>query len=166
MPPYFITHAKEIGKAIERIGLYREAVGNDVDLCIEVHRRLKTADAVVFARGIEPFYPYFIEDPIGADNFDSMAEVADKINIPIATGERLNNPQEFAMLIRRNVVAYVRPDVCMCGGHYRCDKSGGAGRSQRFDGRTTQPTQPGVYRRLFADRRQHSEFCPAGVSRG
>ncbi|ASN84919.1 mandelate racemase/muconate lactonizing enzyme family protein [Pectobacterium versatile] len=114
--PYFTTHAKEIGEAIERIGLYREAVGNDVDLCIEVHRRLKPADAVVFARGIEPFYPYFIEDPIGADNFDSMAEVADKINIPIATGERLNNPQEFAMLIRRNAVAYVRPDVCMCGG--------------------------------------------------
>lgn len=114
--PYFTTHAKEIGEAIERIGLYREAVGNDVDLCIEVHRRLKPADAVVFARGIESFYPYFIEDPIGADNFDSMAEVADKINIPIATGERLNNPQEFAMLIRRNAVAYVRPDVCMCGG--------------------------------------------------
>ncbi|MGL9719712.1 galactonate dehydratase [Symbiopectobacterium sp.] len=114
--PYFITHAKEIGEAIERIGAYREAVGNDVDLCIEVHRRLKPHDAIVFAQGIAPYLPYFIEDPIGADNFDSMAQVADKINVPIATGERLNNLQEFAMLIKRNAVSYVRPDVCMCGG--------------------------------------------------
>lgn len=113
---YFITHAKEIAEAIERIGAYREAVGNDFDLCIEVHRRLKPHDAIVFAQGIAPYLPYFIEDPIGADNFDSMAQVADKINVPIATGERLNNLQEFAMLIKRNTVSYVRPDVCMCGG--------------------------------------------------
>lgn len=91
-------------------------MGNDVDLCIEVHRRLKPHDAIVFAQGIAPYLPYFIEDPIGADNFDSMAQVADKINVPIATGERLNNLQEFAMLIKRNAVSYVRPDVCMCGG--------------------------------------------------
>ncbi|MGX8943308.1 enolase C-terminal domain-like protein [Symbiopectobacterium sp. Eva_TO] len=70
----------------------------------------------MFAQGIAPYLPYFIEDPIGADNFDSMAQVADKINVPIATGERLNNLQEFAMLIKRNAVSYVRPDVCMCGG--------------------------------------------------
>ena len=114
--PYFTTHAKEIGEAIERIGAYRDTVGNEVDLCIEVHRRLKPADAIVFAQGIAQYLPYFVEDPIGADNFDSMAQVADKIYVPIATGERLNNPQEFAMLIKRNAVAYVRPDVCMCGG--------------------------------------------------
>ncbi len=114
--PYATTHAREIGEAVERIKAYREAVGNDVDLCIELHRRLKPADAIVLAQGIAPFYPCFIEDPVNADNFDSMELVADKINIPIATGERLNSPQEFAMLIRRNAVAYVRPDVCMCGG--------------------------------------------------
>ncbi|WP_414499627.1 mandelate racemase/muconate lactonizing enzyme family protein [Zymobacter sp. IVIA_12111.31 C1] len=114
--PYFEPHAREIGNAIERIGRYREAVGNDVDLCIEVHRRLKPADAIVLAEGIAPFHPCFIEDPVGADNIDSMAEVARKISVPIATGERLNNLQEFAMLIRRKAAAYLRPDVCMCGG--------------------------------------------------
>jgi galactonate dehydratase len=113
---YVTTHANEIGAAIERVKAYRDAVGNDVDLCIEVHRRLKPADAIVLAQGIAPFFPCFIEDPVNADNFDSMALVAEKISIPIATGERLNSPQEFAMLIRRNAVAYVRPDVCMCGG--------------------------------------------------
>lgn len=114
--PYFKTHAQEIGEAIERIGVYRAAVGNDVDLCLELHRRLKPADAVVFAKGVAPYLPYFIEDPIGPDNFDSMALVADKFDVPIATGERLNSPQEFAMLIKSRSAAYIRPDVCMCGG--------------------------------------------------
>ncbi|MGL9733740.1 MAG: hypothetical protein ACR5LD_03925 [Symbiopectobacterium sp.] len=58
--PYFISHEKEIGESIERIGAYREAVGNDVDLCIEVHRRMKSHDAIVFAQGIAPYLPYFI----------------------------------------------------------------------------------------------------------
>ncbi|MGL9736174.1 MAG: enolase C-terminal domain-like protein [Symbiopectobacterium sp.] len=83
-------------------------VGNDVDLCIEVHSRLKPHDAIVFAQGIAPYLPYFIEDPIGADNFDSMAQVADKINVLIATGERLNNLQAFSMLIKRNECSVIR----------------------------------------------------------
>ena len=45
-----------------------------------------------------------------------MAEVAQKINIPIATGERLHTIYEFQMLLSRSAVQYVRPDVCMCGG--------------------------------------------------
>ena len=45
-----------------------------------------------------------------------MAEIADKIHIPIATGERLHTIYEFEMLLSRGGVQYVRPDVCMAGG--------------------------------------------------
>jgi galactonate dehydratase len=95
---------------------YREAVGDSVDLCIEIHRRLTPAEAVVLARGIEPYHPYFYEDPILPDSFDAMGLVAEKIHIPIATGERLHTIYEFQMLLARGAVQYVRPDVCMCGG--------------------------------------------------
>ena len=95
---------------------YREAVGDDVDLCIEIHRQLTPAEAVVLARGIEPYHPFFYEDPILPDNFDAMGLVAQQIHIPIATGERLHTIFEFEMLLARGAVQYVRPDVCMCGG--------------------------------------------------
>jgi galactonate dehydratase len=110
------THAQRIGRAIETVRQYREAVGDDVDLCIEIHRRLTPAEAVVLARGIEPFHPFFYEDPIMPDNFDAMGLVAEQIHIPIATGERLHTIYEFQMLLARGAVQYVRPDVCMCGG--------------------------------------------------
>lgn len=114
--PYFKTHSDKMKDAIDTVGMYRDAVGDDVDLCIEIHRRLEPAEAIVLGRGIEQFRPFFFEDPIRPDNFDAMGEVAQKINIPIATGERLHTIYEFQMLLSRNAVQYVRPDVCMCGG--------------------------------------------------
>jgi galactonate dehydratase len=114
--PFFKTHAQKISDAIDAVRQYREAVGNDVDLCIEIHRRLTPAEAIVLARGIEPYHPYFYEDPILPDNFDQMAEVAKHIEIPIATGERLHTIYEFQMLLARGAVQYVRPDVCLAGG--------------------------------------------------
>jgi galactonate dehydratase len=114
--PFFKTHAAKIRDAIDTVRRCREAVGNEVDLCIEIHRRLTPAEAVVLARGIEPYHPMFYEDPILPDNFDAMAEVARQIAIPIATGERLHTIYEFEMLLARNAVQYVRPDVCLVGG--------------------------------------------------
>ena len=113
---YFKTHADKIDDAIETVKNYREAVGNDVDLCIEIHRRLTPTEAVQLGRGIEKYNPFFFEDPITPDNFDEMAYVADKINIPIATGERFTSLWEFQMSLSRNSVQYVRPDVCLVGG--------------------------------------------------
>lgn len=114
--PYFKTHVAKIRDAIATVARYREAVGDDVDLCIEIHRRLTPTEAVQLGRGIEPYHPYFLEDPVTPDNFDEMVYVAQKIAIPIATGERFTSPWDFAMLLRRDAVQYVRPDVCMVGG--------------------------------------------------
>jgi galactonate dehydratase len=114
--PYFKTHAQKIRGAIETIRRCREAVGDEVDLCVEIHRRLTPAEAVVLARGIEPYHPMFYEDPILPDNFDAMGLVAQQIAVPLATGERLHTIQEFQMLLTRGAVQYVRPDVCLAGG--------------------------------------------------
>lgn len=114
--PYFKTHVAKIEDAIDTVRQYREAVGNDVDLCIEIHRRLTPAEAVQLGLGIEKYRPFFFEDPVTPDNIDEMAYVASKINIPIATGERFNSLWDFDMALRRDAVQYVRPDVCMVGG--------------------------------------------------
>jgi galactonate dehydratase len=120
--PYFKTHVDKIEDAVETVGLYRDAVGKDVDLCIEIHRQLTPAEAISLARGIEQFHPFFYEDPILPDSFDAMALVAQHINIPIATGERLHTIYEFEALLTRGAVQYVRPDVCLAGGLSHCKK--------------------------------------------
>lgn len=114
--PYFLPYAKMIGEAVERVRLIREAVGDDMDLCLELHRRMKPGEAVAFAHAVEKYHPFFLEDPIVPDNFDDMGLIASKSNVPIATGERIHTIQEFAMLIARSAMAYARTSVCLCGG--------------------------------------------------
>lgn len=105
-----------IEDAVDRVRQIREAVGNDVDLCLEMHRRLTVAEAVSFARKVEKYTPMFLEDPIPPDSFDAMAQVAKKSPVPIATGERMHTIQEFEMLLSRKAMTYVRTSVCICGG--------------------------------------------------
>jgi galactonate dehydratase len=114
--PYFQTHARKISDAVETVRKYREIAGPDMDLCIEIHRQMNPYEAVQLGRAIEPYFPIFMEDPVLPDNLDEMAYVADKIAIPIATGERMTSLWEFEMLLKRNAVQLVRPDVCIVGG--------------------------------------------------
>lgn len=114
--PYYESYSKMINQAAERVRLIREAVGDDMDLCLELHRRMKPAEAIAFASKVEKYTPMFLEDPIIPDNFDSMALIANRINVPIATGERIHTIQEFEMLLSRNAMGYARTSVCLCGG--------------------------------------------------
>ncbi len=123
--PYFKTHADKIQDAIDTVRRYREAVGNEVDLCIEIHRRLTPAEAVALAEGIEPYRPMFYEDPILPDSLDAMELISRKIRIPIATGERFTTMPQFASLLARGAVQYIRPDVCLAGGLTQSKKIAG-----------------------------------------
>lgn len=114
--PYFKTHVDKMEDAIDAVRQYREAAGDDVDICIEIHRQLTPAETIVLAKGIEQYHPMFYEDPTLPDNFDAMALIASKVSVPIATGERIHTIHEFQMLLNRNAVQYIRPDVCMAGG--------------------------------------------------
>jgi galactonate dehydratase len=114
--PFFEAHVRKIGDAVETVRRYRDIAGPDMDLCIEIHRRLSPYEAVQFGRAIEPYFPLFIEDPVTPDNFDEMEYVASEVKIPIATGERMTSLWEFQMLINRQAVQLIRPDVCMVGG--------------------------------------------------
>ncbi len=114
--PYFKTHAAKIEEAIDNVRQLREAVGKDVDLCIEIHRRMTPPEAIALGRGIEKYMPMFFEDPLRPNSFDAMAWVADHIHVPIATGERFISIYQFQTLLTRHAVQYLRPDVCLCGG--------------------------------------------------
>jgi galactonate dehydratase len=120
--PYFKTYADKIDDAVDTVRRYREAVGNEVDLCIEIHRRLSPAEAVALAEGIAKYNPFFYEDPILPDNLEEMVFVSRKIHIPIATGERFFTLQQFETLLERGAAQYVRTDICLAGGLTNCKK--------------------------------------------
>ena len=162
--PYFRAHARKMRDAIDNVRAYREALGDEVDLCIEIHRRLTVPEAVTLARGIEQFHPMFFEDPIPPANPDAMAWIAGHIPIPIATGERYTSLHQFQTLLGRRGVQFLRPCICVCGGITGGQEDCGIGGGIRRADRSAQPALAREPRRLPATRRCNSEPCHPGIS--
>ncbi len=109
-------------EAVRRVGAVREAVGPDVDICVEIHRQMNPAESIWLGRRLEQFNPFFYEDPMLPDSPAIMGDVAAQCNIPIATGERFATIFEYQQLLEAKAAAYVRPDLCVCGGLSGCKK--------------------------------------------
>ena len=101
---------------LEKVRVCREAVGKHFDFILEAHRGMNVPEAVAFGTEVAQYRTMVLEDPMTPDNIDSMAEIAAKIPVPIATGERFTNLREFEMLMQRRAAQYIRPDVCAVGG--------------------------------------------------
>ena len=109
-------HQLAVDQQVEFTAAIREAVGDKVDIIVECHGRYDPQWVIQLADRIRPYKPFFIEDPIRHENPSVMALVRDKIDLPLAAGERYHNKWEFKELIRNNYVNYVRPDILHCGG--------------------------------------------------
>ncbi len=102
--------------AIETVRALREAVGPDVDLLVEVHRRLAPVHAIRVAHAIAQYKPYWYEEPVSARNLDALAEVRRAIDLPVVTGEELYTKTEFREVFEKQAADYLNPDVANCGG--------------------------------------------------
>ncbi len=102
--------------AIEQVAAVRETVGPDVDLLIEGHGRFAPAWAIAIADRLAPFRPYLFEEPTPPDSIDACAQVAARIGIPVATGERYTTRHAFRELLGARAAAIIQPDLCHAGG--------------------------------------------------
>jgi len=105
-----------IGRTVEQLAAAREAVGREVDIILELHRKLTPLQAVPLCHALAEFRPLLIEDPIQIDSIQSQAEIAKRIGSALANGERLHNIWEFRELLIAGGSQYVRPDVGLAGG--------------------------------------------------
>lgn len=113
---YFRSHVGRVRDAVDRVAAFREAVGPDVDLLIELHRRLNPSEAIAVGNALQPFTPMWLEDPLRPEFYLQMDAVARAIPIAVATGERFCTPAEFQLQLAAGVVRYARASVCVCGG--------------------------------------------------
>ena len=118
----FITPEAE-RDAIAKVKAVREAVGDDVELLVEVHGRLAPAAAIRIGNALEEFRPFVFEEPVPPQNVGAMAKVAEAVNIPLATGERLYTKWGFVELLEKQVVAMIQPDVCHAGRDLRAEEN-------------------------------------------
>jgi galactonate dehydratase len=102
--------------AVENVRAVRDSVGPEVDILVEVHRRLAPMHTVRIARLMEEFQPFWYEEPVSARSLEELAACKRDIRLPVVTGEELYTKTEFRQIFERQAADIINPDVCNCGG--------------------------------------------------
>jgi galactonate dehydratase len=113
-PPQYEPRAA-MRRAIATMHDARAALGDDVELLLDLHTRFDPPEAVTLCREIEPTRPYFVEDPLRCENLSSYRTLRARTGVPLAAGEQLGTKWEFRPLIEGDLVDYVRIDVANTG---------------------------------------------------
>jgi len=113
--PQVIT-PERIARGIGLVRAVRDAVGPNIEIAVDVRRRLNAWSARRVAQKLEPLDIAWLEEPILFDNADAMAEFAHSVRVPVATGEELYTRWEFRALLEQNAVGIIQPDICHAGG--------------------------------------------------
>jgi L-alanine-DL-glutamate epimerase-like enolase superfamily enzyme len=107
---------QSVRAAVERFRAARAAVGDAVELIIDVHTRLDPPDAVLLCRELEDARPFFVEDPLRAESPQAYRQLRARTRVPLAAGEQFGNKWQFRTIIDEDLVDFVRPDVGIVGG--------------------------------------------------
>ncbi len=101
---------------VEAFGALRDALGPAIEICVDFHQRTTPAYAIQLATELAPMRPFFVEDPVRAENPGEFVRLRQQISVPIATGEQLASKWEWRELVERDLIDYCRVDLCICGG--------------------------------------------------
>ena len=112
----------EFDLSLDIIRAVREAVGAKVDLLIEGHCRFNIATAIEFSERMADSRPVWFEEPVAHTNIPAMVEVARRSPVPIATGESFTTKQQFAELLKHEVVNILQPEPLNLGGLFAARK--------------------------------------------
>jgi len=113
---YYELDIHEKRRSIALVEAVRDAVGDEVEILIEMHGRFSPAMAIEISAELERFRPTWVEEPVPPDNLDALKKAAAKIRLPIATGERLHTLFEFRQLFATEAADIVQPDITLSGG--------------------------------------------------
>ncbi len=114
--PLVLKRAEAVMAAI------RDAVGDGVDIMVDIHGRTTPAMGIQYCNVLAPFHPLFIEEPCQPTSVAGLAQVARSTTVPIATGERLAMRYPFRDLLEAGACAVIQPDLCHCGGLWEARK--------------------------------------------
>src|SRR5450631_80904 len=98
------------------VKVMRAMLGPDVDLLLDIHRRLAPMHAIELAEALAEFKPYWLEEPCQCENIEALADVRHRSKIPVVTGEALYTRADFRPIFRARAADIINPDVSNCGG--------------------------------------------------
>jgi len=118
IPGYYewIETNDSISRAVKRLEMLREGLGDDIDIGVDFHAKTSPSVASIICKEVEPLNLMFIEEPCPPENVKAMARISSRTTVPIATGERLVAHYSCRELIEQGVVDILQCDINHVGG--------------------------------------------------
>lgn len=113
---YRFFDREELRLSLSLVGAVRDAVGPNVDLLIEAHDRFSVSTAITIGHALAEYEPMWLETPVMSTDIEATIEVARQIPVPVATGERFRELEQFARLLGSKTVSIVQPEQMQVGG--------------------------------------------------
>ncbi len=113
---YYKISLEELDIAEKRVESVRKSVGDNIDILIEAHAKFNVMNAIKIGKKLEKYNPLWYEEPVSEERISELLEVRKKVNIPIATGERLYTKFPFAEIVDKHAADILQPDIANAGG--------------------------------------------------
>jgi len=94
----------------------RSKLGSEVKLIHDVHEHLTETGAVEFAKRMEPYHMFFVEDILPPEQIDWFYQIKKVTTTPMAMGELFTSPREYVPLISGRAIDFIRCRVSQVGG--------------------------------------------------
>jgi mannonate dehydratase len=106
-------YARQTLRMMEHV---RSSLGVEVELLHDVHERLRPIEAIQFAKDVERFRLFFLEDVLAPEDLEWFQLIRQQCSTPLAMGELFNHPREWGPLIAEKLIDFVRMHVSQMGG--------------------------------------------------
>lgn len=109
-------HKADLDKALLPFRQIRDAVGDRMEVMVELHSMWDLPAALAIARGLQEFRPFWAEDPIKMQDTDALMVYAQRSGLPVCASETVATRAQFLEILRKGAVDYVMLDISWCGG--------------------------------------------------
>lgn len=106
------SHAEDV----ERLSAVRSAVGPEFNLMLDANQSMTAGEAIRLASALESLDPFWLEEPLPADDVVGHERLARSTSIPVAVGESMYSVGAFAEYLARGAAGVIQVDVARIGG--------------------------------------------------
>lgn len=112
----YFNPAEYVTEQLEMFQELRKRYGFDLELLHDIHERLSLSEAMRFAKMLEPYNLFYLEDAVAVENMESIRRLREHTVTPLAIGELFTHPQEWKQVISHQLIDYIRVHISQIGG--------------------------------------------------
>ncbi|MDZ5111338.1 mandelate racemase/muconate lactonizing enzyme family protein [Pseudomonas putida] len=107
----------EVRKSCEAFRQIRAAVGDRIEIMVELHSLWDSTAALRICQALEAFDVYWVEDPLcKMDDAQALADLRARTRVPICASETLGGSTAYRDLLNASSLDYLMLDLVWCGG--------------------------------------------------